>query len=91
MMPRQACCWWSGQRPQSCGQPWTISVVNCKGKVPGLFIRALKTYACASPYTSDSNVPCSGQRLRMYTLSSRSNTWASMTRRQSGQMLRVSS
>ena len=48
-------------------------------------------YADAEAYTSDSNGPQSGQRFRMYTLLSRSSTFASIILRQFGQMLRVSS
>ena len=36
MMPRQACCSWSGHRPQSCGQPRSTFVPYASGIVPGL-------------------------------------------------------
>ena len=91
MMPRQACCWWSGHSPQSCGQPRSRSVENSSGVVPGLLNFVELVYIPASPYTSASNNPCSEQRLRMYTLLLRIRICASMTARHTGQMLRVSS
>src|SRR5215510_15893196 len=67
-MPRHACCLCSGHSPQSEGQPSRTSVWKVSGMVPGLLNRADARYACASPYTSASNQPCSRQRLRRYTL-----------------------
>src|SRR5260370_182034 len=62
MMPRQACCWWSGQRPQSSGQPSLISVPKASGIVPGLLYLLKLMYISASPYTRASNGPGSGDR-----------------------------
>ena len=36
MIPRQACCLWSGHRPQSSGQPCSVCVWVSSGSVPGL-------------------------------------------------------
>src|SRR5262249_3341306 len=88
-MPRHACCLCSGHSPQSEGQPSRTSVWKVSGMVPGLLNRADARYACASPYTSASNQPCSRQRLRRYTLPLRMLTCASTTTLQTGQMLLV--
>ena len=34
-MARQECCSWSGQRPQSHGQPRSVRVCGAKGRSPG--------------------------------------------------------
>src|SRR6516165_2699446 len=86
IMPRHACCLCSGHRPQSSGQPSTVSVWSVSGIVPGLLKRSESMYMPASPYSSASNVPCSRQRLRRYTLSSRTFTCPSTTTLQTGQI-----
>mgnify|MGYP003725997683 CR=1 FL=1 len=88
---RHRCCLCSGQRPQSRGQPSFTSVLNSRGRVPGLLNLTESTYIWASELMMPSNQPWSGHRLRMKTLLSRMITWASMTNLHCGQMLLVSS